>query len=383
MKTRKQSKAWLSLLLLGAALMPASPANAAGEITVYTAQPHVAVTPGESVDYSIELMNNTDSVQNAALSVTGLPDDWEYTLTSGGRNAKQIAVKPDASMNASLDVEVPLQIERGIYRFTVSAGNGNSLPLAIEVTEEGTYESELTTEQPNIEGHADASFTYSLQLRNRTAENQLYALRADTTAGWEVSFTVGGERVSSVDVEAGQSETISVSVKPPEQVEAGTYSIPIVAETSGTSASLELETAIIGRYDMELTTPTGLLSTDITAGDNKKLELLVRNTGTVPLENVSLSSSTPIDWTVEFEPKTIETIPPGESTTVVATMTASDTALAGDYALSVSATAPEASSDASFRVSVKTSVVWGWFGIFLIAAVGGGLAYLFRTYGRR
>lgn len=383
MKKRSKMKAWLGALLLGAALLPASPASAAGEITVYTGQPYVAVTPGESVTYSIELINNTDAVQTASLSVTGLPSGWSHTLTSGGRNAKEIAVKPDASMNASLDVEVPLQIDRGVYRFTVSAGNGNTLPLAIEVTEQGTYESELTTEQPNIEGHADASFTYSLQLRNRTAENQLYALRANTSPGWEVSFTVSGERVSSVDVEAGQSETISVGVKPPQQVEAGTYTIPITAETSGTSASIELETAIIGRYDVELTTPTGLLSTDITAGKEKKLELLVRNTGTVPLEDVSMSANTPIDWTVEFEPKTIETIAPGESSTVVATVTASDTALAGDYALSVSATAPEASSNASFRVSVKTSVVWGWFGFFIIAAVAGTLAYLFRTYGRR
>jgi len=382
---RKTKKLWMMTgLLLVSALLPAGSAGAAGELTVYAAQPFIAVTPGESVTHSVELINETDAVQTATLSVSGLPNGWTYELTSGGKNAREIAVKPDASATATLDIDVPLQVERGVYRFTLSAGNGNTLPLAIEVTEQGIYETELTTEQPNIEGHADASFTYSASLRNRTAENQMYALRAETPgAGWEVSFTVSGERVSSVDVEAGATETISVKVSPPEQVEAGTYTIPIVAETSSTSATLELQTAIIGSYDMELTTPSGLLSTDVTAGGDKKLELLVKNTGTVELTDVNLSSSTPIDWTVEFEPATIDAIPPGESRTVVATMSASDAALAGDYALSVTASAPEASSEAQFRVSVKTSVVWGWFGILIILAVLGGLGYLFRTYGRR
>ncbi len=374
----------LTGLLLVGSLLPAGTAGAAGELTVYAAQPFIAVTPGESVTHSVELINETDVVQKATLSVTGLPDGWTYELTSGGKNAREIAVKPDASSTATLDIDVPLQVERGVYRFTLSAGNGNTLPLAVEVTEQGIYETELTTEQPNIEGHADASFTYSASLRNRTAENQMYALRAETPgAGWEVSFTVSGERVSSVDVEAGATETVSVKVTPPQQVEAGTYTIPIVAETSATSATLELQTAIIGRYDIELTTPSGLLSTDVTAGGDKKLELLVKNTGSVELTDVNLSSSTPIDWTVEFEPATIDAIPPGESRTVVATLNAAGAALAGDYALSVTASAPEASSDAQFRVSVKTSVVWGWFGILIIVVVLGGLGYLFRTYGRR
>jgi len=282
-----------------------------------------------------------------------------------------------------VEVEVPLQVQRGVYRFTVSAGNGNTLPLAIEVTEQGTYETELTTDQPNIEGHADTSFTYSVQLRNRTAETQNYALRAQTEQGWQVSFTSSGERVSSVEVESGESQTISVKVTPPTQVEAGTYKIPIVAENSSTSASLELETAIIGKYGIELTTPSGLLSTDITAGSDRKLELVVKNTGTVPLEDVSLSSSTPIDWAVAFEPKTIDTIAPGDSSTVVATITSADQSLAGDYVVSMTARSPEVSSNASFRVSVKTPVIWGWVGILLIAAVIGALVYLYRKYGRR
>ena len=49
--------------------------------------------------------------------------------------------------------------------------------------------------------------------------------------------------------------------------EAGTYKIPVRAATNGSSADLGLEVVITGSYGIELTTPTGLLSTSITAGD--------------------------------------------------------------------------------------------------------------------
>ena len=387
---RKQTKSGLAMILaLAAALAPAAliggagSAKAAGEFTVYAAQPYVAVTPGDSVIISIDLINNTERVQRGAVSVNNFPSGWEYELTSGGKKAREVMVKPDSSLTMSLDIDVPLQVQKGVYRFNVVVGE-DVLPLAFEVTEQGTFETELTSDQPNIEGHADSSFSYSLSLRNKTADDQVYALRAEPPgAGWVVSFTSSVERVSSVEVETGATKSITVSVTPPTQVEAGTYKIPIIAETSGNSASIDLEAVIIGKYGIELTTPTGLLSTDVTAGGSKKLELVVKNTGTIELADVNLSSSTPIDWTVEFEPSKIDTIPPGESRSVVATMTSSNAALAGDYVMSVTASSPESSSTATFRVSVKTSVIWGWIGILIIVAVLGGLGYLFRKYGRR
>src|SRR3546814_13684245 len=84
------------------------------------------------------------------------------------------------------------------------------------------------------------------------------------------------------------------------------------------SSNLELEVAITGSYNMELTTPTGRLSTTITAGSDEKVELLVKNTGSAPLKNVEMKSSAPVDWTVEFQPAKIDVIGPGQPAQVVA-----------------------------------------------------------------
>ena len=139
-----------------------------------------------------------------------------------------------------------------------------------------------------------------------TADQQLYALMADVPRGWNVTFRVAGKQATSAQVEANATENISIDINPAANVQAGTYKIPVRATTSSTSADIELEVVVTGSYDIELTTPRGLLSAEITAGDMKRIDLLVRNNGSAELKDVQLTASKPVDWEVTFEPSKIE-----------------------------------------------------------------------------
>src|SRR5690606_31327750 len=109
---------------------------------------------------------------------------------------------------------------------------------------------------------------------NRTAEDQNYALSSDAPAGWNVTYVTSAKQVSSIPVEAGDSETITVSIKPPVQVEKGSYKFNVEATSPSTTSSVELEAVVIGSYGLELSTPSGLLSTDISAGGERNIELV-------------------------------------------------------------------------------------------------------------
>ena len=78
---------------------------------------------------------------------------------------------------------------------------------------------------------------------------------------------------------------------------------------------------------MELTTPRGLLSADVTAGDTKRIELEIKNTGSSLLKDIQLSANKPVDWDVTFEPSKIEMLKAGETATAVAILKASKKAL--------------------------------------------------------
>ncbi|MFD0962299.1 COG1470 family protein [Paenibacillus chungangensis] len=374
---------FICTFLIGTSSWLAVPkAAAAGDLALFTPYLELYAEPGESIHYSIEVINSGDTTQMADIGFRGEGNDWAYELTAGSRIVRQIAVKSNSAQTLSLRLDVPLEVEKGEYRFTAAAGSA-SLPLKVYVSEKGTYRTAWEAEQANVQGHADSSFTFSTTLRNQTAEEQTYSLDAGIEPGWEVRFKSGGSNVASVTIDPNGSQSISVEVAPPDRVEAGTYAIPIRASNSSTSAETTLEAVITGTYGVSLGTKDERLNTSIKAGGNRTMELIVSNTGTTALEEVSMSASAPANWEVTFEPKTIASIPPGESATVQAIVTSDKKSLPGDYALNLTASSPQKQANAAIRVAVESSLLWGWIGVIIIAAVIAVIYGLFRRYGRR
>jgi len=359
------------------------PAQADDSVKLYTPYTNISVPPGESVDYSIDVINDGSEIQNVYLSVSGLPKQWKTTIKSGSYNIRQLSVLPGEKKSFSLQVEIPLQVNKGNYRFRVSAGKFDILPLVVNISEQGTFKTDFTCKQANMQGHSDATFTFNVELKNYTPDKQLYSLRANTPRGWEVIFRPNYKQATSVEIEANGTNNFHIEINPPEQIKAGTYKIPVQAVTSTTSASLELEVVITGTYKIELTTPTGLLSTSVKAGDEKNLQLLVKNTGSAELRDIEFRSSTPVNWEVTFEPEKINKLEAGTNVSVLATIQVNKKAIAGDYATTINAQTPEVSSKVPLRISVKTPMLWGWIGIIIIIIALGSVYYLFRKYGRR
>lgn len=379
----------LTMFLMFISLIDPKPlsTSAAGAITLFTPYTGLSVTPGETIDYSVEVMNSGSSIQNLTFSMENLPKGWEYSITAGGRDIKQLSVKGNSKETIQVEIVVPLEVNKADYRFRLVAnGGGNNvseLPFLVTVSEQGSFKTELTSEQPNLEGHADSSFSYTVTLKNRTADEQNYALSSAAEKGWGVRFKSGGDSITSVKLEPNEAKDITVDVTPPENVKAGTYKIPIRAATSNTSAELTLEAVITGSYGLEVTTPSGNLSTDITAGDEKVIDLVIKNTGTAPLMDINISAKTPPNWESEFDTSTIPELKPGESKTIKVKIKASDKAIAGDYVATFTAQTPETSADATFRISVKTSTVWGFVAVLIILGVAYGLYWIIKKYGRR
>ncbi len=370
------------LFLLGFIfVLPSSASSKA--VALYTPYTQITVTPGQKIDYSIKLINNTSSIRDVGLTIYGLPKGWSYTLKSGSWQVSQLAVEPHKTKTLSLEVHVPLKVEKGTYRLHVRADGYDNLPLTIKVSESGSYESSFSIKQANLEGAANTSFDFSGTLKNATADTAFYAFRAQAPRGWHVDFKANYKQVASVKINPNGSENISIKVKPPEEAKAGNYKIPIVASSSHSTAKTEISVTITGSYKMNLSTPTGRLSTDITAGSTKEVTLAIKNTGSSTLKEVTLSATSPEDWHVDFKPKKLTVVQPGETAKVTAKIKASSKSIAGDYVTAIKAKTDNASSQAKFRVSVKTSPIWGWLGILIIVVALGCVYFLFKKYGRR
>jgi uncharacterized membrane protein len=357
--------------------------NGGQPLILYTPYTKIFVPPGESVNYPLDVINKGNAESTADISVKGLPKGWTWELKSGSLDVGQVAVLPGEKKNISLQIQVPLRVNKGNYHFRVLAGGLATLPLTVSVSEQGIYKTEFSTGQANMEGAANTTFTFSAKLKNSLGEKQLYSFRSAAPPGWDVTFKANYKQVASVEVDANHTQDVTITVDPPDEVDAGTYRIPVMASTDASSATMRLEVHITGSYGMELTTPKGLVSTSITAGDSKKVQLVVKNTGSAELNNISLRSAAPINWTVSFDPEKIEKLAPGETAQVLADIKADKNAIAGDYITNLEAHAPAASSKAAFRVSVKTPLLWSWSGLLIIFGSFGSVFYLFKKYGRR
>lgn len=381
--TPEKSKSHLlSLVILMFFISAFSQKLMAQSVMLYTPYTKISVPPGESINYDIDVINNGAAVSNNPISIYGLPKNWTYTCKSAGLSVEQISILPKEKKTISLSIQVPLQVNKGTYHFTVST-NGSRLPLAVEVSQKGTFKTEFTTNQPNMEGASNATFTYTTTLKNGTSSDQTYALSSEVPPGWDVNFKVDYKEVSSVSVPANQTKSITVTVNPPDEIKAGDYKIPLLAANDKASAELALDLKVTGSYDLKLSTPDGLLSTKTTAGEAKKVQLTITNTGSAPLTDVNLNGTTPPNWEVSFDPQKIEKLEAGAAATVTATIKSDKNAIAGDYMVNLEGSSAAVSSKADLRVSVETSILSGWLGLLIILIAIGSVYYLFKRYGRR
>lgn len=369
------------IYLLGMVL--ASNIALAQSLQLYTTYPRISVSPGEVIDYNVELINNSSVTRNGRISLRNLPKGWDYEMKSGNYSAEEISVLPKERKSLNLKVIVPSKIEKGQYRFNLVAQGESSLPLTVDVATDGKSSSEFNSPQTNMEGSAKSTFTFNASLLNRSSDAQVYRLGANLQPGWGATFKVDGKQVSSVNIEGNQRKDILIEILPPESVKKGKYTIPLFAQSPLNQSDLSLEVVITGSYGMQLTTPEGLLSTTATANRNKSIQFLVKNTGSSDLSQINLNASAPSQWEAHFEPSRISSLKAGESQTVTAIIKPAKKAIAGDYQISLDAKNNETSDSVKFRVTVETSLLWGWVGILIIAIAIALVYFLIRKYGRR
>lgn len=370
----------------GLAALTAAPASmAANHVTLTTPYPAIEVAPGDEVSLTISV--TTQDAGRVNLSLDGVPADWAASLRGGGFLVNGVHSTGDEATEVELDITVPEGAAEGSQRITLQAesdGSTASLPIDVNVAAGAGGTVSLETDVTALRGATDASFSWSLTLRNDTPDDLTFSVLANGPPGWTVDAQVGSEaQAASTLVEAGSTASVTVDATAPEDAAAQAYPITVEATSGDRSASAELSVEITGSYDLTLTTPDGRLSANASAGGTTDLTLVLRNGGTAEIPGVELSASTPTGWEVTFDPEEPVTVPAQGEAQVTARLTPSGSAIAGDYVTTFRANSELADADAEMRVTIETSLLWGVVGIGLIALVLAGLWWTFQKYGRR
>jgi len=358
---------------------------AAATFGLTTPYPAVTVQPGNTVTFALDL--SVPTPERVDLALTGTPSGWTANIEGNGNTVDAVYAGGATAATVTLSVTVPQTATAGTSTLHVTATSPQGTrDLAIQVTVQASSGGaiQLTTDFAKLSGTASSTFSYSLTLTNTGTQKQTYTLQGQGPDGWTVSVHPSSNAQALTDsIDGGANDTLSVSATPPSTVAAGAYPIQVTVAGGGQNATAALEADVTGSPSISLGTPNQVLNATITSGSTGTVSLVVTNTGSTDLQDVSVTSSPPTGWTTTFAPTSIASLPSGQTATVTATVQPASDALAGDYDITFTATAGSATANVDIRTTVQTSPLWGFIGLGVIALVLIGLAWVLRRYGRR
>ena len=272
------------------------------------------------------------------------------------------------------------------------------LPLSPVLAQDDEASIELSADYYTLAIAAGDSVDFLVQMEYTGDTARVFDLTATAPADWTVSITPSyprDQQIRDIRIEPpaeGQSSSIAqivVTAAPLSYVtpELGEYPITLEASSGDLQASIELVavvTSVPASYTLLLTTPDGILSTTAQAGEDNYFTIAVVNSGSGDIENISISPyNKPKGWTVELSVTNINSVAAGDFQTVEMNIKPPADAISGDYEIFVRASGTQAQDTMEIRVTVKTSAIWGWVGLGIIALVILGLAVIFMRFGRR
>jgi uncharacterized membrane protein len=355
-------------------------------LVLATPFPATTASLGETTTLDLTVRNYGLPPQLLNLEATRVPEGWTATFLGNGVPVKAVQVGTDESAELSLRLEPPADVKAGDYAFELQASGDNTtaaLPITLTLTQLLPPKLTLETDLPSLKGSPTTNFSFNVTLKNESGTDTTVNLQAQSQPGFIVTFSSGGNEVTSVPVKAGGSQRLSVKVQPFRDIPAGDYQVLVQAVSDQAQAELPLALSVSGQPSLNLTSVNGVLSARADLGRETSLDLVVVNDGTAPAQAIKLSATKPSGWEVSFEPEEIPALAPGEQQTVKVTLTPAKDAIAGDYVVTMRANADGLSDSAEFRITTTASTVWGAVGVGVIAVALLVMGGAVTRFGRR
>ena len=267
--------------------------------------------------------------------------------------------------------------------------------------EEDTTEEEIIEPEPealifdmnysevNAYGIIGERFEFKVDVTLDGPDEQYFELEKETPPGWSIVVNPGS---LSVDVpvlklKPGKRESLTIICRPLIKQEPGEYifklALKSTEEGKQLQESVEFKALVKSAGVLSLTTSNGMLNTEVRPDKDNLYILIIENTGTAPVEDISISTpQEPEGWQVEFEDN-IDILQVGEKMEIEANIIPPNRTIAGDYSIRFLVTSGEDTDFLDLRTAVQTPLIWRILGIALIAFVIAGIAIVFERLGRR
>lgn len=357
-------------------------------LSLATPFPSIVTNSEELITFDISVRNYDLAPQRVDLEVLTKPRDWNHVFVGGGGVVQAVFVETDSAAQCQLWLDAPKDIQAGTYDVLIRAvGKGISftLPLSITLGKDLPERLSIESDLPSVKGTPRTGFTFKLMVRNTSAREVMVNLNSEAPKGFQVAFKkrFGTEEIAAIPVGAGAEKDLEVDINPPQGVSEGVYKVLVSAQTETAYAETELSIEIEGQPELVIMGTEGRLSGNAVAGRKETFTITLSNEGTAPARDLNFLANAPRNWEVIFKPEKLQLLPAGESVTITTTITPSTEAITGDYNVSLRAAGDMISAAEDFRITVRTSALWGVVALLIIAAALVVIVLAVMRFGRR
>lgn len=353
-------------------------------IWISTPFPAFNTPAGEPVTLDLAVHNSGLPPQRVPLRLERVAPGWSAMFLGEGKRVQSVFVAPNEKAQVKLRLEPSPKVTAGTHRFEVLAG-GFRLPIELTIGQAAAPRLSLKPELPELRGSPSSEFDFKVAIRNDGGDDATVRIDARTPEGFRTRITeqYGSQEITSLPLKAGEQKTVSVKITPPSGARQGVHPVLVRATSGKAEAQAELAMQVSGEPRLELTGAQERLSASARAGRETPIEVVLANRGSAPAHDIKLSASPPSGWKVTFQPERFDALAPNEARTAQALVVPSEKAIAGDYMVTLRAETGGANESSDFRITVRTSTLWGVVGVLVIAAALVVLVAAMLRFGRR
>ncbi|MEM0048963.1 MAG: NEW3 domain-containing protein [Candidatus Bathyarchaeia archaeon] len=379
-----------ALFLVSAIGNIASLAYNSKEIDLYSPILSIETEP-RSISIPLTVSNLVNERREVSFNVV-CPPGWRYNILFKEYNVSRISLRERESIDLTFVLD-PLETVEGQYNFSISALSdgrviSNTLTISVKITRPTAV---ISIEVPSTEvsGSPGSVFSFRFNIKNNGYKDLTLRLAAEFPQGWyNLGFKPSPYEtkvISDVTVRARSTYwSLTFDVYCPEGAEPGGYPVNIIVSepAEGIYEKISLRAIVTGTPKITLKTENDLLSYNVEAGGEIEIPLIIENTGTTHIREISLYCYAPSGWSTAVTPSKVPGLPKGEKTSATLYIRPSPGAIAGDYSVNVRAWSIDATHEITLRITVTKTTYWGIIGIVVIIAAVFGLMLVFWRYGR-
>jgi uncharacterized membrane protein len=300
---------------------------------------------------------------------------------------------------STADGKISTDIDQGKYNLKVTRDGykevekkdvrikgGITTDAGTVMLEKAMFAAEITMKSSVITTTLDNNPEYSLTVKNIGTSDDTFRLGAENAPqGWYVRYQESGNTASDLSeifISSGEEKALVVEAIPPYGTGVGDYNFTLSVDSSADTYMENVTAKIKGSYDLRVYADQ--YQYNVNKGDTLDFNVTLTNAGNAgTLTNVKVVVSAPDSWNAKVAPETIAGIPAGGSADVALRIVPPANIVASEYKITVKVTSDQTEKSDEFRIAVKEQSAVAIFGVLILAAICGGVYFMFRKYSRR